>query len=119
MTDDEVEDYVRYLQAHLPATHNHLSTELVRAVLDAEAVYFERRFGPIHGWRALLRAVFGRGDPAPASVEAARPAFEEYVVRALAHPGDLTPEDIRAIMRVEGEAGPGWTPPPPGDDDLR
>jgi hypothetical protein len=119
MTDDEVEDYVRYLQAHLPAAHRHLSTEQVRAVLDAEAVYFERRFGPIHGWRALLRAVFGRGDPAPESVEAARPAFEEYVVRALAHRRDLTRDAIRAIMRVEGEAGPGWTPPPPGDDDIR
>jgi hypothetical protein len=119
VTDDEVADYVRYLRAHLPAAHRHLSTEQVRAVLDAEAVYFERRFGPIHGWRALLRAVFGRGDPAPASVEAALPAFEEYVVRALAHRGDLTRDDIRAIMHVEGEAGPGWTPPPPGDDDVR
>jgi hypothetical protein len=119
VTDDEVEDYVRYLQAHLPAAYSHLSTEQVRAVLDAEAVYFERRFGPIHGWRALLRAVFGRGDPAPESVEAALPAFEERVVRALAHRGDLTRDDIRAIMRVEGEAGPGWTPPPPGDHDVR
>jgi hypothetical protein len=119
VTDGEVEDYVRYLQAHLPPAHNHLSTEQVRAVLDAEAVYFERRFGPIHGWRTLLRAVFGRGDPAPESVEAARPAFEEYVVQALSHRGDLTRDDIRAIMRVEGEAGPGWTPPPPGDDDVR
>ena len=119
MTDDEVADYVRHLQAHLPAAHSHLSTEQVRAVLDAEAVYFERRFGPIHGWRALLRAVFGRGDPAPASVEAALPAFEEYVVHALVHRSDLTRDDIRAIMRVEGEAGPGWTPPPPSDDDVR
>jgi hypothetical protein len=119
MTDDEVEDYVRYLQTRLPAAHSHLSTEQVRAVLDAEAVYFERRFGPIHGWRALLRAVFGRGDPAPESVEADLPAFEEYVVRALAHRGDLTRDDIRTIMRVEGEASPGWTPPPPGADDVR
>jgi hypothetical protein len=119
VTDDEIADYVRYLQARLPAAHSHLNTEQVRAVLDAEAVYFERRFGPIHGWRALLRAVFGRGDPAPESVEAALPAFEEYVVRALARRGDLTRDDIRAIMRVEGEAGPGWTPPPPGDDDVR
>jgi len=119
VTDHEVEDYVRYLHAHLPAVHRHLSTEQVRAVLDAEAVYFERRFGPIHGWRALLRAVFGRDDPAPASVEAALPAFEEYVERALAHRSDLTRDDIRAIMRVEGEAGPGWTPPPRGDHDVQ
>ena len=119
MTDDEVEDYVRYLHAHLPEAYSHLSTEQVRAVLDAEAVYFERRFGPIHGWRALLRAVLGRGDPPMESVEAALPEFEEYVVRALSHRGDLTQDDIRAIMRVEGEAGPDWTPPPPGDDDVR
>jgi hypothetical protein len=110
---------VRYLQAHLPAAHRHLSTEQVRAVLDAEADYFERRFGPIHGWRALLRAVFGRGDPPAESVEAALPSFEEYVVRALAHRGDLTRDAIRAIMRVEGEAGPSWTPPPPSHHDAR
>ena len=41
MTDDEVADYVRYLRAHLPAAHNHLSTEQVRAVLDAEERFLE------------------------------------------------------------------------------
>lgn len=111
MTDDEVDDYVRHLQAHLPPDHAHLSVEQVRAVLDAETHYFEARFGKIHGWRALLRAVFGRGEPSPAAVEAALPAFEEYTVQALAGRGDLTREDIRAVMQVEGEAGPGWAPP--------
>jgi hypothetical protein len=46
-------------------------------------------------------------------VEAALPEFEEYVVAALAGHGDLTREDIRAVMHVEGEVGPHWTPPQP------
>lgn len=114
VTDDEVDDYVRHLWAHLPPAHDHLSKEQVRAVLDAEAVYFERRFGPIRGWRALLRAIFGRGDPSPATVEQALPEFEAYAVQALAGRDDLTRDDIRAVMRVEGEAGPLWTPPQSG-----
>lgn len=117
MTDDDVDLYVRHLQAHLPPAHSHLSVEQVRAVLDAEAAYFEQRFGSIHGWRAMLRAIFGRGDPPPARVEELLPEFEEYAVRALAARGDLTRDDVRAVMRVEGEAGPLWTPPPPADAD--
>jgi hypothetical protein len=85
--------------------------EQVRAVLDAEAEYFEHRFGNIHGWRALLRAFFGRGDPPPAKIEAALPEFEAYAVQALSERRDLSREDIRAVMRVEGEAGPLWIPP--------
>lgn len=111
LTDDEVDDYVRYLQAHLPPDHAHLSVEQVRAVLDAEAAYFEVRFGKIHGWRALVRSMFGRGEPPPEAVEAALPAFEEYTVQALAGRGDLTREDIRAVMHVEGVTGPDWVPP--------
>ena len=117
VTDDEVDDYVRFLRAHLPPAQAQLSEAQVRAVLDAEAVYFERRFGPIHGWRALLRSFIGRGEPPPASVEAALPEFEQYVAAALAGRGDLTREDIRTVMRVEGEAGPHWTPPQPPPDE--
>ncbi len=111
MSDDEVDDYVRHLQRHLPTGHSGLTVEQVRAVLDAEAAYFERRFGHIHGWRALLRAFFGRGDPAPEAIEAALPEFEAYAVQALSGRRDLSREDIRAVMRVEGEAGPLWVPP--------
>jgi len=115
MTDDEVDDYVRYLRARLPAAQARLSVAQVRAVLDAEAEYFERRFGPIRGWRALFRSILGRGEPAPPTVEAALPEFEEYVAAALAGRADLTRADIRAVMRVEGEAGEGWSPSVPAD----
>ncbi len=113
MTEDEVDDYVRYLHEHLPPAQAHVSVAAVRAVLDAESAYYEHRFGKIQGWRALLREMFGRGQPPPDAVEAALPEFERYVEAALQGQGraDLTREDIRAIMRVEGEAGPGWTPP--------
>ena len=116
MTDDEVDDYVRHLHRHLPSGHAGLTVEQVRAVLDAEAEYFERRFGNIHGWRALLRAFFGRGDPPPAKIEAALPEFEAYAVQALRGRRDLSREDIRAVMRVEGEAGPLWVPPQRGEE---
>lgn len=117
MTDAEVENYVSYLHAHLPAAYGHLRVEQVRAILDAEAAYFEQRFGPIRGWRALLRAIFGRGDPPPATIEELLPLFEEHALQALATRGDLTHEDIRAVMRIEGEAGPGWTPLPATERD--
>lgn len=118
MTDDEVDDYVRHLHAHLPPAQRHLTVEQVRTVLDAETAYYERRFGPIHGWRAMLRAFIGFGDPSPSTLARARPAFEAYVMQALSARGDLTPEDIRAVMQVEDEAGPRWTPPaPPADGD--
>lgn len=113
MTDDEVEDYVRFLHARLTPAHAHISEEQVRAVLDAEAEYFERRFGPVRGWRALLRSMFGRGDPAPHAVEQALPEFEQHVAAALAGRPDITRADIRAVMQVEGEAGPQWRPPEP------
>ena len=116
MTDDEVDDYIRYLHGRLPSGYAHLSVDAVRAVLDAEADYYQRRFGPIHGWRALLREMFGRGHPPPATVDAALPEFEQYVLTALGSDeryGNLTVEDIRAVMWVEGEAGPDWTPPAP------
>jgi len=113
VTDDEVDDYIQYLHAHLPPVHAHLSVAAVRAVLDAEGEYYQRRFGPIRGWRALLRALFGRGDPQAAAVDAALPEFEQYVEAALRGRGDLTRDDIRAVMRVEGEVGPRWTPPAP------
>ncbi len=118
MTDDEVDDYIRYLHEQLPSAHARLSVDAVRAVLDAEADYYQRRFGPIHGWRALLREMFGRGHPVPASVDAALPEFEQYVLTALGADerySDVTADDIRAVMRVEGEAGPNWTPPAPAD----
>ena len=114
MTDDEVDDYIAYLHERLPSGHGRLSVDAVRAVLDAEADYYQRRFGPIHGWRALLREIFGRGHPAPATVDAALPEFEQYVLTALGADerySDVTVDDIRAVMRVEGEAGPTWTPP--------
>ena len=119
MTDDDVEQYVEHLHAHLPPEYSYLSTEQVRAVLDAEAAYFERRFGAIRGWRALLRAMFGRGEPPPSRVEELLPEFEEYAVGTLAARGDLSREEIRAVMRVEGEDGPLWAPPalPPRQDD--
>jgi hypothetical protein len=116
VTDDEVDDYVRYLHERLPSGYAHLSVDAVRAVLDAEADYYQRRFGPIHGWRALLREMFGRGHPPPAAVDAALPEFEQYVLTALnadERYGALISDDIRAVMRVEGEAGPDWTPPAP------
>ena len=113
MTEDEVDDYVRHLCAHLPPSHSHLIAEQVRAVLDAETAYYERRFGPIRGWRAMLRAIIGFSDPSPSTLARARPEFEAYVVQALSVRGDLTPEDIRAVMQVEDEAGPRWTPPAP------
>lgn len=113
MTDEDVERYVEHLHAHMPPEYSHLSVEQVRAVLDAEAAYFEQRFGPIRGWRALLRSIFGRGDPPPSRVEELLPEFEEHAVRTLAARGDLSREEIRAVMRVEGEAGPLWTPPAP------
>jgi hypothetical protein len=113
VTEDDVDDYARYLRDHLPPAHARVSVGAVRAVLDAEAAYYERRFGKIHGWRALLRDMFGRGEPPPDAVDAALPEFEQHVATALGGRGDLTHEDIRAIMRVEGEAGPGWTPPEP------
>ena len=113
MTDEDVERYVEHLRAHLPPAYSHLSAEQVRAVLDAEAAYFEQRFGPIRGWRALLRSIFGRGDPPPSRVEELLPEFEEYAVQVLSARGDLSREEIRAVMRVEGEAGPLWTPPAP------
>jgi len=118
VTDDEVDDYIRYLHEQLPSAHARLSVDAVRAVLDAEADYYQRRFGPIHGWRALLREMFGRGHPAPAAVDAALPEFEQYVLTALGADerySDVTADDIRAVMRVEGEAGPNWTPPAPAD----
>ena len=111
MTDDEVEDYVRHLWTHLPSEHSHIGIDQVRAVLDAEAVYYERRFGPIRGWRAFLRTLFGRGDPAPDVVEQARPEFEEFVMQALAGRVDITRADVVAVMQVEVDAGPLWTPP--------
>ncbi len=115
MTEDEVDDYVAYLRLFLPPAHAHLTAQQVRSILDAEAVYFEQRFGPIHGWRALLRSVIGRGEPDPRTVEAALPEFERHVVEALVGRPDLglTREDIGAVMRVEGEIGPRWTPPRP------
>lgn len=113
MTDDEVNDYVEHLRAHLPPSFRRLEAEQIRAVLDAEATYFERRFGPVRGWRALLRSIFGRGDPSPEAIEEARPEFEAYVVQALSGRNDLTRADIRAIMQVEVDAGPLWSPPPP------
>ena len=116
MTDDEVDDYIRYLHGRLPPAYGRLSVDAVRAVLNAEADYYQRRFGPIHGWRALLREMFGRGHPAPAAVDAALPEFEQYVLTALGADEryrDITAEDIRAVMLVEGEAGPDWTPPAP------
>ena len=119
MTDDEVDEYVRFLCAHLPPEQAHLGAEQVRAVLDAEAEYFVRRFGPIRGWRALLRSMFGRGDPAPHMVEQALPEFEEYVADALAGRADISREDIRAVMRVEGEEGPRWRPPEPAPPEPR
>ncbi len=115
MTEDEVDDYVAYLRLFLPPAHAHLTARQVRSILDAEAVYFEQRFGSIHGWRALLRSVIGRGEPDSRTVEAALPAFERYVVEALVGRPDLalTAEDVRVVMRVEGEVGPSWTPPRP------
>jgi len=121
VTDDEVDDYIRYLHGRLPPAYGRLSVDAVRAVLNAEADYYQRRFGPIHGWRALLREMFGRGHPAPATVDAALPEFEQYVLTALDVDGrysDITADDIRAVMRVEGEAGPDWTPPAPTPTDA-
>jgi hypothetical protein len=112
MTEDDVAAYIDHLCANLPSAYGHLTTEQVRAVLDAETAYFERRFGAIHGWRALLRSIFIRGDPTPQEIERERPAFEAYVVQALRDRGDLTPDEIRTIMDIEGEAGPQWSPPP-------
>lgn len=113
VTDDEVDDYIRHLHAHLPPAQGRLTVEQIRAVLDAEADYFERRFGKIHGWRALVRAIFGRGEPPPEAVEAVLPEFEAHALRTLAGRSDLTREDIRAVMRVEGDVGPRWVPPRP------
>lgn len=118
MTDDEVDDYIQYLHAQLPPIHAHLSVAAVRVVLDTEAEYYQRRFGPISGWRALLRELFGRGDPPLDAVDAALPEFERYVETALQGRGDLTRDDIRAVMRVEGEAGPRWTPPAPAPENT-
>ncbi|HZS89451.1 MAG TPA: hypothetical protein VFE42_18420 [Chloroflexota bacterium] len=112
MTEDDVAAYIDHLCAHLPPAYSHLTSEQVRAVLDAESDYFERRFGPTQGWRALLRSLFIRGDPTPREIERERPAFEAYVVQALGSRGDLTPDEIRVIMDVEGEAGPLWQRPP-------
>jgi hypothetical protein len=111
MTEDEVAAYIEHLRASLPPAYSHLTAEQVRAVLDAETAYFERRFGSIRGWRALLRSIFIRGDPTPQEIERERPAFEDFVVQVLHARGDLTPDEIRVIMDVEGEAGPLWSPP--------
>ena len=116
MTDDEVDDYVRFLQEELPPAHRYLSVEQVRAVLDAEAAYYERRFRSERGWRLVLRALFGRLDPSPTEVEAVLPEFADFAMETLAGRDDITPDDIRAVMRVEGEAGPRWAPPPVAPD---
>ncbi len=112
MTDDEVDDYVRYLHAHLPPAQMHLSVRQVRDVLDAEGEFYERRFGKIRGWWALLREIVGRGQPSPDRVEDVLPEFEAHVLETLRGRADLTRDDVRAIMTVEGEIGPRWAPPP-------
>jgi hypothetical protein len=112
VTEDDVAAYIEHLCASLPPAYSHLTAEQVRSVLDTETAYFERRFGAFQGWRALLRSIFIRGDPTPQEIERERPAFEAYVVHELSSRQDLTPDEIRAIMDVEGEAGPLWSPPP-------
>ncbi len=112
MTDDEVDDYVRHLHAHLPPAWGHVSQEQVRAILDAEAEYFELRFGSLYTWRALLRAVFGRGEPSPRALEAARPQFEAYVLEKLSGHDGLSDDAIRTVMEVEDSAGPLWSASP-------
>jgi hypothetical protein len=112
MTEDDIAAYIAHLRANLPAGYSYLTAEQVRAVLDAESAYFERRFGSLHGWRALLRSIFIRKDPTPQEIERERPEFEAYVIQALSVRGDLRPDEIRVVMDVEGEAGPLWTPKP-------
>jgi hypothetical protein len=112
MTEDDIAAYIEHLRANLPAAYSYLTAEQVRVVLDAESAYFERRFGSLYGWRALLRSIFIRRDPTPQEIERERPAFEAYVIQALSVRGDLTPDEIRVVMDVEGEAGPLWMPKP-------
>lgn len=116
LNDEDIDDYIRYLWEHLPPAQAHLSIDQVRTVLDTETAYYQRRFGSPHGLRGLLRSIFKRPDPAPETVEAELPAFEAYVVAALAERRDITVSDIRAIMAVEGQDGPRWVQPEPEPD---